>query len=191
MAIISTTEVKVYLQIDSTDTTYDDLISAYIEPCLYDVFDYTNNYFENNAVRLATSLYTFSTDGTIVVDGTNFSTWSFQSGDEIRIKDSKRNDGLYTAGAVSSATLTISTEYSYGTTIKEEEEEALTTIVKMDVPVSLKPVIASMIKYRIDNYTGRPKSERLGDYSVIYGDKGEYPDSITKSLDKYRLAKFV
>lgn len=189
--IISTTEVKTYLQIASTDTTYDDLISAYIEPCLYDVFDYTQNYFENNAVRLVTSQFTFSTDATIVVEGTNFSTYSFQSGDEIRIKDSKRNDGLYNAGTVSSATITISTGYAYGTTLKSETEEAITTIVKMDVPVSLKPIIASMIKYRIDNYIGRPKSERLGDYSVTYGDSGEYPDSITKSLDKYRIARLI
>ena len=188
MAIISTTEVKTYLNI--TSTTYDTLISAYIEPCMYDVFDYTNNYFENNAVRLTTSQFTFSTTGTIVVDGTNFSTFSFQDDDDIRVIDSKRNDGIYIAESVSSATLTISTEYSYGTTLKEEEEEAQVTIVKVDMPVSLKPIIAQMIKFKIDHPLGTPKAESLGDYSITYGGF-DYPHSIASALNKYRLVKFV
>ena len=187
MAILSTTEVKTYLNISST--TYDTLIAAFLEPCLYDAFDYCNNYFENNAVRLYSGLFTFSTTGTIVVDGTNFSTYSFASGDEIRVKDSKRNDGIYTAATVSSATITISTEYSYGTTLLSETEEASLTIVKMDVPVSLKPVVSQMIKYRIDHPLGNPKSESLGDYSVEYGGS-DYPESITKALNKYRLVSF-
>jgi hypothetical protein len=188
MALISTTEVKNYLNISST--TYDTLIGLYLEPCLYDVFDYTNNYFENNAVRLISGQYTFSTTGTIVVDGTNFSTYSFQSGDDIRVKASKRNDGIYIAGTVSSATVTISTEYVYGTTLKEETEEATIEIVKMDFPASLKMTVSQMIKFRIDHITGTPQSENLGDYGVTYGGI-DYPKSITDSLNKYRLVKFI
>lgn len=188
MALVSTTEIKTFLQ--ETSTTYDTLIAALIEPCLYDVLDYCNNYFENRAVLLASGQYTFSTDGTIVVDGTNFSTYSFQSGDEIRIKDSARNDGIYTAATVSSATITISTAYAYGTTLLSETEEKIVTIVKMDFPKSLKPVVASMVKWRIEHYGGTPQSESLGDYSVTYGGM-DYPDSITKSLNKYRLVKFI
>ena len=188
MALISTTEVKSYLNISST--TYDTLIGLYLEPCLYDVFDYTNNYFENNAVRLISGQYTFSTTGTIVVDGTNFSTYSFQSGDDIRVKASKRNDGIYIAGTVSSATITISTEYAYGTTLKEETEEAIIEIVKMDFPASLKMTVSQMIKFRIDHITGTPQSENLGDYGVTYGGI-DYPKSITDSLNKYRLVKFI
>ena len=68
--------------------------------------------------------------------------------------------------------------------------EAQWIINKIDVPTSIKPIIASMIKHRIDNPTGRPKSERLGDYSVTYGD-GDYPESITKSMNKYKLVNFI
>ena len=107
MSIITTEEVKSYLGI--TSTTYDTRIASLIEPVLFDVFDYCNNYFHNNKVRLQGQVFTFSTSGTVVVDGTNFSTYSFASGDEIHVVDSMRNDGMYTASSVSSATITIST----------------------------------------------------------------------------------
>jgi hypothetical protein len=184
MAIITTAQVKTYLQIDST--TYDDIIDALIEPVLYDVFDYTQNYFHNNAVRLRSNQFTFSTLGTVVVAGTNFSTYSFQSGDIIHVVDSARNDGIYTATTVSSATITIST----AETLLAETEEKRTTIAKMDVPRSLFPTISAMIKSRIDNPSGTPISQSLGDYSVVYGGK-DYPESIEKSLGKYRLVGFV
>jgi hypothetical protein len=182
--IITSSEVKMYIH--ETSTTYDVLINALIEPCLFDVFDYTNNYFENNAVRIDDALMTFSTTGTVIINGSNFSTYSFQNGDEIRIIDSKRNDGIYTAVTISSATITISTL----NTFKSENQECGVDIVKVDVPKSLKPILSMMIKHRIDNYTGTPKSESLGDYSVTYGD-GDYPETIMKSLNKYRLVKFI
>jgi hypothetical protein len=188
--IITRDEVKTYLQI--TSTTYDSLIDVMIEPTLYDMFDYTNNYFHNNNVRLRSHNFTFSTGssttgGTISVDGTNFSTWSFQSGDEIHVVNSARNDGIYTATSVSSATITISTTQ----TLKVEDSETFCTIVKMDVPKSVKPIVSAMIKSKIDSPGGNVKSERLGDYSITYGGSGEYPDGLLASLNKYRVVKFV
>ena len=189
MAIITTAEVKSFLGI--TSTTYDTRIDSLIEPVLFDVFDYTNNYFHNNAVRIRGQIFTFSTTGTIVVDGTNFSTYSFASGDEIHVVDSVRNDGLFTASSVSSATITVSTE----NTVLSETEESNVTIVKMDVPKSLKPIIASMIWFRIDKPYGTVVSESLGDYSVTYAQYGsaggEYPNSINRSLNKYRCVKYA
>lgn len=182
--IITVDEIKTYLGISVT--TYDAQIEALIEPVLYDVLDYTKNYFHNNAVKLTSNNYTFSTMGTITVSGTNFSTYSFQSGDEIYIKNSARNDGIYTAKTVSSATITVDTTQ----TLKSEAWETNTTIVKMDVPKSLLPIIASMIKFKIDNPLGTVLSESLGDYSVTYGG-GQYPMGIQTALNKYRLVGFV
>ena len=192
MAIISTTEVKTYLS--ETSTTYDTLIGAFLPMCLQDFFDYTNNYFDNNAVRIQSANITASSSAlTLVVTGTNFSTYSFLSGDEIRIRNSKRNDGFYTAGTVSSATITVtSSDTNVATyTLRDEEElEASWTINKIDFPIGVKPIIASMVKWRIEHPSGVPQSESLGDYSVTYGGM-DYPASITKSMDKYRLAKFI
>jgi hypothetical protein len=192
MAILSTTEVKTYIQ--ETSTTYDTLIGAFLPICLQDFFEYTNNYFDNNAVRIETSNVTASSsDRTLIITGTNFSTYSFQSGDEFRIRNSKRNDGFYTAATVSSATITVSSSSDYVATFtlrNEAEQEAFWTINKIDVPMSVKPLIASMVKFKIEHPSGTPQSESLGDYSVTYGG-GEYPESITKAMNKYNMVKFI
>jgi hypothetical protein len=193
MAILSTTEVKTYLGIIES-TEYDNLIAAYLPMVIEEFFNETNNWFDNNAVRLYTSQITASSsDRTLVVTGTNFSTYSFQSGDEIRIRGSVRNDGFYTATTVSSATITVaSSSVSVATfTLKNESEgEGIWTINKIDVPKTIKSLMTSMIKYKLDYPYGHPQSERLGDYSVTYGDGG-YPEAIQKSINKYRLVKFI
>lgn len=189
--ILQLADVKLYTGMSTDVTTYDARINAFIEPVLYDAFDYTRNYFHNNAVSIRTQNITFSTGssttgGTIVITGTNFSTYYFASGDEIHIQDSARNDGIYTAESVSSATITISTTQ----TLKVENQETSVKITKMDVPKSFLPTVSQMIKFKIDNPSGTPVSEHLGDYSITYGG-GAYPEGITKSLNQYRLVGFA
>lgn len=187
MAILSRTEVKTYLQITSTD--YDTLIDAYIPLVLQDFFDYTDNYFHNNKVRLNSGMFTVSSSAnSIVVSGTNFSTYSFLTGDEIHVYDSMRNDGVYTAATVSSATITLST----ADVVQNETRETEFTVVKIDVPNSVKPVLASMIKYRMDSPMGNAQSESLGDYSVTYGNMASgYPSGLQAHINKYRCVKFA
>lgn len=198
MAILSTTEAKIYLGISSSDTTYDDLIAAYIPMAIQEFFDYTNNWFDNNTVRLISNSITASSSAlTIVVSNTNFSTYSFLSGDEIRIRDSARNDGFYTAATVSSATITVSSSSNFVATCtlrNELEQEACWIITKIDVPINIKPLLTSMIKFKIDNPLGTPQSESLGDYSVNYGNSltgSAYPAGITANLNHYKLVKFI
>ena len=163
--ILTSSEVQMYTKDTALDIT---LLTAMIPAVLEDAFDYMNNYFHNNNVRIRSNQLTFSTTGTIVITGTNFSTYSFQSGDEIHITNSARNDGLYTAATVSSATITVSTTQ----TLKTETSETETTIVKVDVPQSLKPVLSAMVKHKMDNPVGGYKSESLGDYSYTMGGSG-------------------
>jgi hypothetical protein len=192
MAILSTTDVKTLIQ--ETSTTYDTLIGMLLPVCLQDFFDYTNNYFDNNAVIIqGASIVASSSDRTLIIDGTNFSTYSFQSGDEIRIRNSARNDGFYTAMTVSSATITVSSSSDYVATYtlrNESTYEALWTVNKIDVPWGIKPIVASMIKFKIEHTGGTPVSESLGDYSITYGGS-DYPESIVRSMNKYRLVKFI
>lgn len=194
MAILSTTEVKTYLGIISTD--YDDRIAAFLPIAIQDFFDYTNNYFDNNAVRINTSgVAASSTALSLTLSNTNFSTYGFVSGDEIRVRNSRRNDGFYTAATVSSATMTMaSSSVSVATyTLKDElAYEAEWIINKIDVPMAVKPIIASMIWAKIDRPTGAPQSESLGDYSVTYGTGAAgYPDSISQAMNKYRVVRFA
>ena len=190
--ILSTTEAKTYLQITSTD--YDTLISAFIPVAIQDFFEYTNNYFDNNAFRVVSADVTASSsEMTMVLGNTNFSTYSFVDGDDFRVRNSKRNDGYYIADSVSSATLTVVGSSVYiGTSVLKDETalEAEWIINKIDVPISVKPLLASMIKFKIDHPIGTPQSESLGDYSVTYGG-GPYPESIMKDMSKYRLVKFT
>jgi hypothetical protein len=194
MSILSTTEAKLYLGITSTE--YDNLIAAYIPMVIQEFFDHTNNYFDNNTVKLTSnSIVASSSDRTIIVSNTNFSTWSFLSGDEIRIRDSARNDGFYTAATVSSATITVSSSSDYVATYtlrNEALQEACWIITKIDVPMNIKPLLAAMVKFKIDNPFGTPQSESLGDYSVTYGNSGSgYPSGITSAINRYRLVKFI
>lgn len=192
MAIISTTEVKAYLGI--TSTTYDTLIGYYVPMAVQEFFEYTNNYFDNNAVLIRSAQITASSTAfTLVITGTNFSTYSFASGDEIRVRNSQRNDGYYTADTVSSATITVSGSSVYVATTDLRDEasgEATWTVNKIDVPVSVKPILAAMVKHKLDNPVGTPKSESLGDYSVVYGG-GAYPEQIIQSMNTYRLVRFA
>lgn len=183
--ILTSSQVKVYIQ--EASSSNDTLIDAFIDPVLWDSFEYMNNFFHNNNVRVRSHNLTFSTTGTITIDGTNFSTYSFVSGDEIHIENSARNDGVYTAATVSSATITISSAQ----TIKAETWETDVTITKMDVPPSLIPVMSAMIQHKINNPVGGYKSESLGDYSYTMTGDGAYPDAIYGALNKYRRVKFV
>jgi hypothetical protein len=192
MAIVSTTEIKSLLNI--TSTTYDDQIGIFLPIALQEFFDYTNNYFDNNAVRLISAQITASSsDYTMVFSGGSFLTYSFAAGDEVRVRNSKRNDGFYTVLTLSSGTLTVaSSSVSVATCYlrDETEGEASWTINKIDVPQAVKPLIAAMIKFHIDNPTGLVQSESLGEYSVTYGG-GAYPSGITQQMQKYVCAGFV
>lgn len=194
MAIASTTEIKSLLGIASTDTTYDTQIGVFLPIVIQEFFDHTNNYFDNNAVRLITSQLTASSsDLSFVFSGGSWSTYSFADGDEIRVQNSKRNDGFYTIESVSSGTLTLSGSSVYVATCAprgESEGEATWTVNKIDVPIAVKPLLAAMIKFHIDNPTGLVQSESLGEYSVTYGG-GAYPSGIDQQMQKYVCAGFV
>lgn len=194
MAILSTTEVKTYLGITSTE--YDNQIAAYLPMCIQEFFDLTNNYFFNYAVRIANAgIVASSSDRTLIIEGTNFSTYSFQSGDEIYVNNSARNDGFYTAQTVSSATITVaSSSVSVATyTLRNEStNEKSWTITKIDVPANIKFLLSQMIKYKIDNPMGVPVSESLGDYSVNFGNNQfGYSQGIEQLIMKYCTVKYV
>lgn len=199
MAIVSTTEIKNYLGIASSDTSLDAQIGLYLQPAIWDFLDYTNNWFDVNSVMLTTpSISATSSDYVLRIIGTNFSTWGFQAGDELRIRNSRRNDGFFTIQSMTSTSITLwqSSDYVATNQIKPEYTYEATWIINsMMWPPSVKPLLAAMIKFKIENPFGIPQSESLGDYSVTYGTRGGdgsgYPDGITRSLNKYRLVQFA
>jgi hypothetical protein len=182
--ILSATDVIKYIGSSSLSTIYEDWIPAVV----YDFFDYTYNYFENDRVCLQGQIFEFSTSGTCTVFGTNFSTWHFASGDNIRVCGSIRNDGFFAISTITNDVLTISTDQTLHTELRESHVK----ITKMDVPESAKMIMSQMIKFRMENTTATPKSESLGDYSITYGDlSGGYPEGINNAMNKYVNARFL
>lgn len=186
--IITLTEIKEFLNIK--DTASDLRIEALIDPVLYDVFDYTQNWFHNNAVKVHGSEFVFSTAGTITADESNLTEdCHFAANDVIHVEDSFRNDGVYVVSSVTTSALTLSTTCTL--TAEADTYHADVTITKVEFPQALKPIVAAMIKHRMDYPSGVPKSESLADYSIDYGfTSGGYPDGIAKALNKYRRVRF-
>ena len=186
--IITRAEVKTYLGISSTTT--DDIIDAYLPAVIDEFFQYTNNYFKSDAVRYS-GYVSFSSAGTATLPSNEWeSDYDFYAGDEIYVHGSVRNDGPYTISSLTTGVMTISTT----ATLKAEDELTPCDVFKVEFPVSAKPVIAQMIKFKMDNPLGVPLSERLGDYSVTYaetGMQGGYPDGIASAIKKYCVVRFV
>ena len=193
MAIISTTECKSYLSI--TSTLYDTQIGFLLPICVSEFFEFTNNWFHNNAVKIRSwNIAATSSNQALVISDTNFSTYNFQSGDVIHVQNTVRNDGYYNAGTVSSATITLTQSSDNVATFTlrgEAVEESGWIITKMDVPDSVKFIIAQMVKYKIDYPSGLPVSESLGDYSVNYGSGFTgYSPGIQSAMMKYSVIQY-
>lgn len=185
--IITRTEVKTYLGI--TSTTSDDLIDAYLPAVIDEFFQYTNNYFKSDSARYS-GYVSFSSAGTATLPSNEWEAdYDFYAGDEIYVHGSVRNDGPYTISSLTTGVMTISTT----ATLKAEDELVPCDVFKVEFPVSAKPVIAQMIKFKMENPLGVPQSERLGDYSVTYANnmQGGYPDGIASALNKFRVVRFV
>ena len=178
MPFITLTEAKNLIQ---STTTIDNVLINTLIPLVYeDFFSYTNCFFESTYVKVLSSNISCSSSGVISITDTNFSTWGFYSGDDIKIKGSFRNDGIYMTSSISSGTIAISSVQS----LKPELVGQYIKISQINFPESLKLVIATMIKARLENPGGNPVSESLGDYSIVYG-KGDYPQSVMAQLNKY------
>lgn len=186
--IITRAEVKTYLGINSTTT--DDIIDAYIPAVVDEFFQYTNNYFKSDVVRYM-GYVEFSSAGTITLQSNEWENdYDFYAADEIYVYGSARNDGPYTISSLTTGVMTISTT----ATLKAEDELVPCDVFKVEFPISAKPVLAQMIKFKIDNPLGIVQSERLGDYSVTYSANSMlsgYSDGISAALNKYRVVRFV
>jgi len=192
--ILSTTEVKSFLGI--TSTTYDNQISALLPICVDEFFNFTNNWFHNNRVKINSwNISATSSNQVIGISGTNFSTYHFASGDVIHIEESARNDGFYNVQTVASTIMTLlqsSDGAATYTLAGELEGESQWIVTKIDIPVGVKFIISQMIKYKIDYPTGVPLSESLGDYSVSYGNGFTgYSPGIQQAMMKYAVILYA
>lgn len=145
MPIITLAETKEFLNIDSTDTDFDNQINAHlpkiadrvrlickdsftIQPMVETVYrrwhslmqrgEYLQKYNRDTTLYILPQVYAtfFASNGTVIARGENFASVGFAAGQDVFIRDSYRNDGYFEVSAVSTSTMTIaSTIASTGT----------------------------------------------------------------------------
>jgi hypothetical protein len=180
MAVITVTEVNSILGI--TGSADNSFISTYIPYVEIDLLHICNNdFFEGGIYQSGT--YTFdSSAGSITSKGGNsFATDGFVDGDEILIRGSYRNDGLYVIGTVSTSVITVTKNVSSAETVTEELSGASIIITLVQWPLRAKLAVAKMLQYRMNN-----KNSMQGTY-YYYG----YPSDIMSYLDDIRIPRVM
>jgi hypothetical protein len=186
MPLVTKDEVKIYLQISSTD--YDSLIDSYIPMVQADICEITNNDFLLRDVWNTGSDFVFahSTSGAdTITDGSSDFTGDnrpdFKADFDIIVHGSAYNDGKFAIDSVTANTITLTTT---GELVDEDEDEVV-LISQVKWPKQLKPVAAQMIWNKIDQAKRGPvQSESLGDYSVTYSNT-DYAPNVMQSLKPY------
>jgi hypothetical protein len=182
--------VKAFAQI--TTTNYDGYIDLLIPIVLEDINHYTNNYFTQSWRYFTSNDFDFSTALTITDNsaGNDFND-ELQAGDTILVYNSQFNDDYYTIASLTSTVLTVNESLN-----AESTSNNVIAIYRVEFPKNLEFIAANMLNYQILTSAGKKiyESESLGDYSYTLakgtgntGLSNSYPDSIIKSLNKYRV----
>ena len=195
MAIVTATEVTVFTDISASAGTITD---SGLIPIVQDRINWIcNNYFTSEKVYYQGSIDFNATADTLTAS-TNLEELGFLSGDEFYLYGSYRNDGYYTAEAVSEYTITIASTESV---IEEQPSGASILIGLVDWPEAVKYVAAQMVKYDYDDRAAAAvdvKSETLGPHSITYN-RGEtsnsgawgYPQTLINSLAPYKIVRLL
>ena len=196
--IATLAEVKQLLSI--TVTTSDALITAMIPMVQSTIIDYTKNNFEivpsdGSKIHKLTGLIINEAEGSNFLfnatdkkitapSSLNLETYGFAIGDDISIKGSSRNDGVYSVAAVSANIITVNEELITETTVN------YVVVRHVKFPKALKIVVAQIIKsWMNESQHQGVASKSLGDYSESYFN--ELPKQTLTALNSYRRVTFV
>ena len=201
MALMTVREVKRFLRISESDSTYDALIAEYLPIVEQDVCEYLNNYFEDRAIFVdhgaglafvrGNTLTSVVSADYVTDDNDAFSTAGFAAGMDVVIVGGS-NEGIYTVASVSSGTLTMT---STGEFVAQDQDLFYKTpgrirIARIVWPDALKPIAAKMLWYQVDN--AKPNgaiSEKIDDYSITYAGSNAYPSQLVHQLSRYRQVR--
>ena len=192
MPIITVQEVKYLL--NYTNDTYDTQIRTWIPFVRDRAVALCNNKFTNVECRTynATDLvFASATNPTITTTDEGFTEDNFKATMDVYVTGSLLNDGFYTISGVTSTVMTMTYPDAF-TDETVSTESVIVTLTQVKFPDGLKPTIANMIRYDIQDRMTRSgvKSERIGNYAVTYesGQTGvDYPGDIVAGLDIYTI----
>ena len=198
--LLNTTDVKAFLNLSTSSTTYDTAIALYIPVILDDIVAYTRNkFFESNHWVDNTGFVVSSSNVTITLPSDSTSNWEkeLQADDTIYLNGFWFNDGYYSVSSLTTSVITTNEAL-----IDESSTDyAIRSIVhRCKFPDYVKAIGARMIWFKIGNSTnvqgGDITSESYGGYSRTYsgvgsaegtGSFGGYPSNILSGLK--RVAK--
>lgn len=188
MAIITTAEVKTFLQISGS--TYDTLIAALIPKIQDWVVNYCNNPFHVITKKMYATTIAFvdSDPDTITDSASGFVSAGFTDAIDVHVEGSIDNDGIYAVDTVAAGTLTLAS----GESLIAEDAGSGVVITRVRFPQGIKLPVARLIGFDMQkNNMISVKSQSLGDYSVNYAggsgvkDAG-YPQGLLMDFAPYR-----
>jgi hypothetical protein len=176
-------EVKTFLRIATT--TNDNLINLLIPIIENEIHEYTRNHFIkfDETVYIKNSTVSFNSTYNKIIDSEN-GFEDFKAKQTIKIFGSKYNNGICQISEVAEdgSYIIVSSDIS----IIDESVGNLVSIYKVTYPRELKLLLASMIRYKLNNTQDGLISESIDDYSRTYEQgMSMYPASIIKGLNKY------
>lgn len=173
--ILTVEQLRKYTETDESD----DVLQARLSALELMIRAYTNNSFQQRAVRRMADIV----DGTMVMTGN-----PFKVGDTVQVTESNFNDGLYTVTATEDSTITIPED-------THDEDDVLVT--KVVYPMDIKIGVVNLMKWELER---RDKvgvsSETISRHSVTYESMTDdnsimgYPKMLMGFLKPYMKARF-
>ena len=213
MPLLTLAETKGYLNIESTNTDFDDQINVFlpelaervavicnnaftVQPLSENMYGWSaifNDRFRSYVSSQANDLYilaqveaTFdASSATITAKDQNFASAQFAAGQDIFIRDSYLNDGYFTVDSVSTSTLTIASTFS--ATLSDEVSGATIYFAVVNWPESIKPLAASLVQFDYQE-RGMWKESETGAFGGfgVYG----YPRSLLRNFLYYTKPRY-
>ncbi len=147
------------------------------------IFEYLHNYFLNYNYYHEGIALTFTATDQI---GGDLTSTDFTAGMFIKVSGTKLNDGAYLIKSVSDSAITIDTDYSSILT----EAEITSNIYWMDVPKSLREVIAEMITFDASNTGDNISQEKQGNRDITYSGEASTLNAYSSKLQPFRRMRW-
>lgn len=179
MAVITVSEVNSILGF--TGSAENSFIATYIPYVENDLVQICNNDFFDGGIYQSGTYDFDASAGTITSEGGNsFASDGFVDGDQILIRGSYRNNGIYDISTVSTSVLTVTKNVSSAETVVAELSGASIIISLITWPTRAKLAAAKMLQYRMTN------KNAMQSHKYEFG----YPADIISYIDDMRIPRF-
>jgi hypothetical protein len=183
------------IYVSYTYNDYDNWIDTLIPKVERDLMCYLNNTFPDRNTYYASAnikVYDCTTNSFGDTSG-QFEIQGFESGYDIYVSNTYRNEGLYTISSASSNVLKLTTASTVqGEKSTDEFGGNVIAVTRVKWPEGLKMLAAQIIWENMNNIKSRNiQSKSIGPSSITYMplESGGYGNNIYNGLKKYKMAR--